>query len=82
VVAIADPNRALAEQVATDFGIPVVARDHTEVIGRDDVDLVDVCTPSATHLAIFSGDPAVTNELPPASRTSWIAAVPTPLPPA
>jgi predicted dehydrogenase len=49
VVAIADPNRALAEQAAADFGIPVIARDHTEVVGRDDVDLVDVCTPSATH---------------------------------
>jgi predicted dehydrogenase len=49
VVAIADPNRALAEQTATDFGISVVARDHTEVVGRDDIDLVDVCTPSATH---------------------------------
>jgi predicted dehydrogenase len=49
LVAIADPNRALAEQAATDFGIPVIARDHTEVVGRDDIDLVDVCTPSATH---------------------------------
>jgi predicted dehydrogenase len=49
VVAIADPNRALAEQAALEFGIPIVARDHTEVVGRDDIDMVDVCTPSATH---------------------------------
>lgn len=49
VVAIADPNRALAEEAARDFGIGVVARDHHEILGRDDVDLVDVCTPSATH---------------------------------
>ena len=52
VVAIADPNRALAEQAAAEFGIPVVARDHTEVVGRDDIDLVDVCTPSATHFEL------------------------------
>lgn len=52
VVAIADPDRALAEQAATDFGIPVIARDHTEVVGRDDIDLVDVCTPSATHFEL------------------------------
>jgi len=52
VVAIADPNRALAEQAAVDFGIPVVVRDHTEIVGRDDVDLVDVCTPSATHFEL------------------------------
>jgi predicted dehydrogenase len=49
VVAIADPNRALAEQAAQEFGIPIVARDHTEIVGREDIDLVDVCTPSATH---------------------------------
>lgn len=52
VVAIADPNRALAERAASEFGIPVVARDHTEVVRRDDVDLVDVCTPSATHFEL------------------------------
>jgi predicted dehydrogenase len=52
IVAIADPNRALAEQAAADFEIPVVARDHTEVVGRDDIDLVDVCTPSATHFEL------------------------------
>jgi predicted dehydrogenase len=52
VVAIADPNRALAEQAATDFGIPVVARDHTGIVGRDDIDMVDVCTPSATHFEL------------------------------
>lgn len=52
VVAIADPHRSLAEQAATDFGIPVVARDHTEVVGRDDVDIIDVCTPSATHFEL------------------------------
>jgi predicted dehydrogenase len=52
VVAIADPDRALVERAATDFDIPVVARDHTEVVGRDDVDMVDVCTPSATHFEL------------------------------
>jgi predicted dehydrogenase len=52
VVAIADPNRALAEQAASDFGIPVIGRDHRDVVGRDDIDLVDVCTPSATHFEL------------------------------
>jgi predicted dehydrogenase len=52
VVVIADPNRALAEQAARDFGIPVIARDHREVVGRDDIDVVDVCTPSATHFEL------------------------------
>ncbi|CAG1769831.1 scyllo-inositol 2-dehydrogenase (NAD(+)) [uncultured bacterium] len=52
VVAIADPDRALAQDAAAAFGIPVVARDHTEVVRREDVDLVDVCTPSATHFEL------------------------------
>ncbi|MEO7964940.1 MAG: Gfo/Idh/MocA family oxidoreductase, partial [Gemmatimonadaceae bacterium] len=49
LVAICDPQRQLAEGMATDFGIPNVYTDHMEVIGRDDIDLVDVCTPSSTH---------------------------------
>lgn len=52
VVAVADPNAALARQAATDFGIPVIARDHAELVARDDIDLIDVCTPSATHFEL------------------------------
>lgn len=52
VVAICDPQRDLAESAATEFGIPHVATDHREVIGRDDVDMIDVCTPSATHFEL------------------------------
>ena len=52
VVAICDPQRALAESVATEFGIPHVASDHREVLRREDVDMVDVCTPSATHFEL------------------------------
>jgi predicted dehydrogenase len=49
VVAICDPQRQLAEAMAAEFGIADVYTDHMEVIGRDDIDLIDVCTPSATH---------------------------------
>jgi predicted dehydrogenase len=52
VVAICDPQRALAESLATEFGIPGIATDHREVIARDDIDLIDVCTPSATHFEL------------------------------
>jgi predicted dehydrogenase len=52
VVAICDPQRALAEECAREFGIPAVSTDHREVLGRADVDLVDVCTPSATHFEL------------------------------
>ena len=49
VVAIADPQRDLADAAAQRFGIPDVYTDHQSLIGRDDLDIVDVCTPSATH---------------------------------
>jgi predicted dehydrogenase len=52
VVAIADPQVELAREAARDFGIPVVSADHREVVGRDDVDAIDVCTPSHTHFEL------------------------------
>ncbi len=55
VVAICDPNRALADALATEFGIPQVSTDHREILAREDVDLVDVCTPSATHFELSWG---------------------------
>ncbi len=52
VVAICDPQRHMAESVANEFGIPDVYTDHMDVIGREDIHLVDVCTPSATHFEL------------------------------
>ena len=52
VVAICDPQRHMAEALAAEFGIPSVYSDHREVLAREDVDLVDVCTPSATHFEL------------------------------
>ena len=52
LVAIADPVRERAEELAATFGIPHVYGSHAELIGRPDIDLVDVCTPSATHFEL------------------------------
>ncbi|MBC7671037.1 MAG: Gfo/Idh/MocA family oxidoreductase [Polaromonas sp.] len=49
LVAIADPIRERAELFAEKFGIPHVCSSAEQLIARPDVDLVDVCTPSATH---------------------------------
>ncbi len=49
VVAICDPQPGFAESLATEFGIKTVATDHRALLDRDDIDLIDVCTPSATH---------------------------------
>lgn len=52
LVAIADPAGDLAERAAERFGIPHWSRHHRDVIDRDDLMVVDVCTPSATHAAL------------------------------
>lgn len=50
VVAIASRNRDHAADVAREFNIPHVADDWRELVARDDVDLVSVVTPPATHM--------------------------------
>jgi len=49
LVAIADPQIALAERAAQDFGIATAASDARQLFDRPDIDLIDVCTPSQTH---------------------------------
>jgi len=52
VVAITSRHRERAESVAQEFGIEHVADSWAELVKRDDVDLVSVVTPPATHLEI------------------------------
>ncbi|HVQ37656.1 MAG TPA: Gfo/Idh/MocA family oxidoreductase, partial [Pyrinomonadaceae bacterium] len=52
VVAITSRHRENAEAVAREFGIANVATDWRELVQREDVDLVSVVTPPATHLEI------------------------------
>ena len=50
--AIADPVPERARAMAERFGIPHVYDGADALIARDDLDVIDVCTPSATHLAL------------------------------
>lgn len=52
VVSITSRHRENAEKVAGEFGIEHVATDWRELVQRDDVDLVSVVTPPATHMEI------------------------------
>ena len=52
IVAIASGRRERAEAVAKEFDIPHVAPDWQELVSRDDIDLVSVVTPPATHMPI------------------------------
>ena len=52
MVAITSRHRENAERVAQEFGIDSVTSDWRELVQRDDVDLVSVVTPPATHMEI------------------------------
>ena len=52
IVAIASRNRERAEAVAKEFGIEHVTSDWHELVAHDDVDLISVVTPPATHMEI------------------------------
>src|SRR5438034_2412644 len=52
VVAIADVEIDRAREAAREFDVPVAVADPYEVLGRDDIDVVDVCTPSQTHFEL------------------------------
>ena len=52
LVAIADPVKERADAFASKFGIPDSYDSHEALIAREDIDLVDVCTPSATHFEL------------------------------
>jgi predicted dehydrogenase len=52
IVAIASARRENAEGVAEEFKIRHVCNDWKELVARDDVDLLSVVTPPATHMDI------------------------------
>src|SRR6476620_4104628 len=49
VVAVADTMIDRAREAVREFDIPTATGDAAELLSRDDIDLIDVCTPSHTH---------------------------------
>ena len=49
VLAVCDIDRAKAEAVASEQGVPRVAADLDEMCRMDDLDVIDLCTPSFLH---------------------------------
>lgn len=49
LVGIADTEIDRARDAAREFDVPFITADTRELIGREDVQLIDVCTPSHTH---------------------------------
>jgi len=52
VVAIADVEIDRARAAAQEFGVATATANARDVIEREDIDLVDVCTPSHTHFEL------------------------------
>jgi predicted dehydrogenase len=52
IVAIADTEIDRARDAAREFDIATVTADARELFARDDIDLIDVCTPSHTHFEL------------------------------
>lgn len=52
VVGIADVDELRLRQVGQKDFIPIAVCDHRALLERADVDLIDICTPPSTHLAI------------------------------
>ena len=52
VVAIADVEIDRARDAAREFDVPVAVSDPRELFRRDDIDLIDICTPSHTHFEL------------------------------
>ena len=52
VVAICDVVKERAEEFAAHFKIPTATDDWQSVVARSDIDIIDACTPSATHFEL------------------------------
>src|SRR3954464_843012 len=52
VVSICDVDRQRAEAYAEEFGIPNATDDWQALVSRTDVDVIDIVTPSHTHLEL------------------------------
>jgi predicted dehydrogenase len=52
VRALCDLDEAKAASLAKEFGVAEATADLATLLRRDDLDVIDICTPSATHVAL------------------------------
>jgi hypothetical protein len=52
LAALAEPSQAVRERLAARYGIPAAYRDHRELLEREGLDAVVVCSPNATHARV------------------------------
>ena len=49
IAGVCTTSREKSERVADAFGIPLAVCDEDELIGRPDIDVIDICTPNNCH---------------------------------
>jgi predicted dehydrogenase len=49
IVAVCDINKERAEKVAKEYGIPSAYEDYRELLQRDDIEVIDICTSNLFH---------------------------------
>ncbi len=52
LAAVCDTNRGAAEKLASEFGVKKVYTDHREMLEKEHLDIVSICTPNHTHRSI------------------------------
>jgi predicted dehydrogenase len=52
IQAVCDKNKELAQKVATRYGISNIYSSQTEMLARENLDIIDVCTPPQIHAPI------------------------------
>ena len=55
VTTMSGRDGAALAAAALAYGVPETVTDWRELVGRDDVDVVDICTPPGTHAEIARG---------------------------
>jgi predicted dehydrogenase len=53
VKVVVDVDESLARKVAEEFDVPEFSTQYHPVLERNDIDLIDVCTPTDTHVGII-----------------------------
>ena len=54
VVAICDSNKGLAEDAASEFRIPKVYTDYRDLLEKEDLDAIDICSSAKSHYEVAS----------------------------